>query len=425
MKSILIGFLIFLSLSIEAQSNAIQRALKSYNYELAIQLITKEKKSAEMDFLKAKCYKNIGQLKPAIGIFEEIVKQDNSNLSAINELADCYQLTGDLSKSKFYYFMALQTEPNNRYMQLNYMNIVYKLRDWNSTISLADSILKKDSLPILYPILGDCYFQISKKDSAIFYYQKELKHIPEDYNTLNKLSRIYLQDNNYNELINCTERYIQSDSSNQQINQYNGIAYCMNKDYDKAIYRLNKLFLQGDSSFLTNYYLGASYLALTDYIPAFDHLSQSYQKDSTNLNLIYYLGRTSILIGHHADGIELLNRGLDLAIPKDSVLFNFYNNIALGYSRLFKYSESLKYYEICNKLKPDNKITLYTIAGIYDNHLNSPKQALKYYNLFIATFPIEPEKPKEVVENELSGTYYSAVKNRIEELKNNLFFDKK
>jgi len=334
-------------------------------------------------------------------------------------------LTGDLRKSKFYYFMALQTEPDNRYMQLNYLNIVYKLRDWNSTISLAGSILKKDSLPILYPILGDCYFQISKKDSAIFYYQKELKHIPEDYNTLNKLSRIYLQENNYNELINCTERYIQSDSSNQQINQFNGIGYCMNKDYDKAIYRLNNLFLQGDSSFLTNYYLGASFFALTDYHPAFDHLSQSYQMDSSNLNLIYYLGRTSILIGHHTDGIKILNRGLDLAIPMDSVLYNFYNNIALGYSRSNRYHDALKYYELCNKLKPDNKIILYTIAGIYDNNLNSPKQALKYYNLFIATYPVEPEKPKEVVENELSGTYYSAVKNRIEELKNNLFFDKK
>ena len=62
---------------LHAQTNAIQNALKNYDYELAIQLISKEKKSADMDFLKAKCYKNITQYKSAIVLLEEIVRLQN------------------------------------------------------------------------------------------------------------------------------------------------------------------------------------------------------------------------------------------------------------------------------------------------------------------------------------------------------------
>ena len=126
---------------LHAQTNAIQNALKNYDYELAIQLISKEKKSAELDFLKAKCYKNITQYKSAIVLLEEIVRQNPTNISAVNELAESYQLSGNYSKSKFFYFMALQSAPNNRFAQLNYMNSMFKLRDWKSTINFALPIL--------------------------------------------------------------------------------------------------------------------------------------------------------------------------------------------------------------------------------------------------------------------------------------------
>jgi tetratricopeptide (TPR) repeat protein len=413
MKKLIIGLLLCCSFSLQAQTNAIQNALKSYDYEQAIKLISKEKKSPEMDFQKAKCFKNIARYTEAIALLEELTKQDASNIPVINELADSYQQVGNYKKSKFYYFMALQLAPNSRFAQLNNLNITYKLKDWNQTIQLARSILHKDTLPVLFPLVGDCYAQLAKLDTAIYYYKKGMKSNPEDFNTLGKLSKLCLQTENYVDLIQSTNRYMQTDSTNQLINQYNGIGYCMNKNYNKAIYRLNSLHQQGDSSFLTNYYLGACYFANEDYISAFDHLSRAYSKDSSNLNLYYYLGKSAILSGHQQRGIQVLNKGLSIMIPKDSVLFNYYYNISLAYNRLNNSNEEVKYLKLSYKCNPDNRL-IHSIAAIYDYILKKPEEALNYYNQFMAT---RPKSKAASLGSPQTLSYYTSTENRIKELK--------
>jgi tetratricopeptide (TPR) repeat protein len=417
MKKLLVGLLLCCSFILQAQNNAIQNALKNYDYEQAIKLISKEKKSPEMDFQKAKCFKNIAHYNEAIALLEELVKQDASNISVINELADSYQQVGNYKMSKSYYFMALQSAPNSRFAQLNNLNITYKLKDWSQTIQLARTIFKQDTLPILFPLVGDCFAQLAKTDTAIYYYKKGMNSNPNDFNTLGKLAKLYFQTEKYTDLIQSTNRYMQTDSTNQLINQYNGIGYCMTKDYSKAIYRLNSLFQQGDSSFLTNYYLGACYFATDDHISAYDHLSRAYSKDSSNLNLYYYLGKSALLSGHQQKGIQVLIKGLNIMIPKDSILFNYYYNISLGYNRLGNHTEEIKYLKLSYKCNQDN-LLLYSIAAIYDYILKKPEEALNYYNQFMTT---RPPKAKAALPNApMTFSYYSAVENRIKELKTEL-----
>lgn len=415
MKKTLIGLLLCFSLILSAQNSAIQNAVKNYDYETAIKLLSKEKKSTELDFLKAKCYKNLTRYNEAILLLEELVKQEGTGLSAINELADCYQLTGDFKKAKFFYAMALQMVPENRYMQMNYLNVVFKLREWNQTIRLAHSFLQKDSLPAIYPILGDCFVQLSNSDSATYYYRKALLSNPEDYNTLSKLSKIYLQAENYSDLLSSTDQYILSDSTNQIINQFNGIGYCMKRNYNLAIYRLNKLFQEGDSSFLTNYYLGASYFATKDYITAYEHLRNAFRKDSTNQSLFLYLGQSAIFCGHQQEGIDILNKGLVRLIPKDSVLFNYYYNLSVGYNRMWHNSaDEIKYLKLANKYNPDYKFALYTIAELYDFKLKKPEDALEYYAQFVAA---RPKTKKDVDDKRPTISYYDAAERRLNEIK--------
>ena len=421
MKKLFIVFILCLPVFLQAQSNAIQSALKNYDYELAVKLISKERKSPENDFLKAKCYKNLTQYKEAILLLEELVKQETTNLSVINELADNYQLDGNLNKAKLYYFMALQSAPNSRFARLNYLNIVFKLKDWKQSVQLAHAILKKDSVPALYPVLGDCFVQLSKPDSAIFYYQKAFASNPNDYNTLSKLAKMYLQAERYPELISSTKRYMLSDSSNQVINQYNGIGLCMNKNYDLAIQRLNKMVQRGDDSFLTNYYLGAAYFATEDYISAYDQLNSAYHKDSANLNLHYYLGKSAIMSGHHKEGIYFLNKGLSMMIPKDSVLFNYYYNISKGYNLQAMYTDEIKYMRLCYKCNSDNKI-LYNIASTYDYSIKDPEEALVCYNQFMAT---RSKTKTNTSSSTPSVSYYNIADNRIKELKTELETKKK
>jgi len=421
MKQIFICILLFCSCILQAQNNAIQTAFKNYDYELAIKLISKEKASPELDFLKAKCFKNIARYNDAIILLEELVGKDVSNIQAVNELADCYQLKGNFRKAKTYYFLALQSAPAGCYAQLNYLNITFKLKDWKNTLQQAHSILQTDTLPALYPVMGDCFAQLSRMDSAEYYYTKGMESNPDDYNTLSKLCKIYLTIGNYDDLIESTDRFIQADSSNQVINQYNGIGYSMNKNYDRAIYRLNKLVQQGDSSFLTNYYLGASCFSTGDYITAYERLSSAFKMDSTNQNLYYFLGKSAIYSGYKQKGIHILINGVNKLIPKDSELFNYYLNIAHGYASIFNEqdktfnrTQEVKYRKLCYICNPDYKLALYNIAQIYDNELKDLDEALNYYNQFMAT---RPKIKTTVVKDPETASYYSVVENRMQEIK--------
>ena len=429
MKSIFVGLFLCCTAFIQAQNNAIQNALKNSDYESAIKLISKEKETPELDFLKAKCFKNIARYDDAISLLEVLVRQDINNVQAINELADSYQLKGNFRKSKLYCFMALQSAPTNRFAQLNYLNSTFKLKEWKQTVQQAHAILQNDSIPALYPVLGDCFVQLSKTDSAIYYYSKSMKSNPDDYYTLTKLSKIYLVNDRYNDLINSTNRFIQSDSSNQAINQYNGIGYSMNSEYDKAIYRLNKLFQQGDSSFVTNYYLGSSYFSTGDYENAYERLSGAFRIDSTNQNLYYFLGKSAIYSGYRQKGIRILINGINKMTPKDSVLFNYYINICHGYGSIFNNqdvifnkTEEIKYQKLCYKCNPDYKLALYYIAEIYDTTLKNPEEALNYYQQFLAT---RPKAKANAPKSPQSASYYTAVENRILEIKAELKTKKK
>jgi tetratricopeptide (TPR) repeat protein len=418
MKNIFVGLLLCFSLIVTAQNSGIQNAMKNYDFEMALKLLSKEKKSTELDFLRAKCYKNLARYNEAVVLLEELVKQEGTGLSAINELADCYQLLGNLKKAKFFYSMGLQTAPENRYVQMNYLSVVFKLREWNSAIRLAHSMLQKDSLPTVYSVLGDCFVQLSNTDSATYYYRKALKSNAEDFNTLGKLAKIYLQAENYSALLNSTNQYLQVDSGNLVINQFNGIAHCMKGNYAKAIYRMNKVYEQGDSSFLTNYYLGASYFATEDNTMAYEHLMSAYRKDSTNQNLYFFLGKSAILSGHQKKGIEILSKGLTRLIPKDSVLFNYYYNISVGYNRMWNYhTDEIKYLKLAYKFNPDYKFALYSIAEIYEFKLKKPEEALEYYAQFVDS---RPKKKKEADDKTPTISYYDVAQGRIDEIKADL-----
>lgn len=414
MKRNLIGLLLCCSFILPAQNNAIQNALKNYDYEQAIKLISKEKRTPGLDLLKAKCFKNIAQYNDAINILEELVKSDLEHTSVVNELADCYQLSGNLGKAKLYYFMVLQSAPTNRFARLNYLNTLFKLKDWKQTILECKSILQKDSVAVLYPVLGDCYSQLAKIDSAIYFYKKGIDTNPEDYSSLSKLSKLYLQTENYSALINSTNNYIHRDSTNQQINQYNGIGNCLSNNHDKAIYRLCKLSQSGDSSFLTNFYLGASYLATEDYTSAYKSLKIAYNVDSTNTKICLYLGKSAIKCSEYQNGIKILNRGLNLIIPSDSTLFNYYYYLVDGYKETENGIAELKYLQLTYKCNPNFRVALYKIASVYDWKLNNKVEALNYYKQFMLT------QSKKKSENPntagYTATYYNVAERRINEL---------
>jgi tetratricopeptide (TPR) repeat protein len=417
MKKLLTFILLSCSLALSAQNNAIQNAIKNYDYELAIKLISKERKTPEMDLLQAKCFKNISKYAEAIKILEELFKQNMDN-SVVYELADCYQQSGNYAKAKTYYFMALQSAPAIRFARLNYVNILYKLKDFRHTIGECKAILKSDSLAVLYPILGDSYLQLPKMDSAIYYYKKAIDANSDDFNSLSKLAKLYQQTEKYDLLVSSTNEYIQRDSTNQLINQFNGIGYCMTGNFGKAISQLDKLNQYGDSSLLTNFYLGASYMALDDFYSAYKPLQTAYNTDSASSKICFYYGKVAVEYGDTKNGIRILERGLGIITPPDSMLYNYHYKLSEGYQQIHNGVEALKHLQLAAKYNPNSKMTLYKIASTYDTMLNNKTEALNYYRQFMLTQskPKADNSKKNETPNLNRMSYYTIAEKRINEL---------
>ena len=142
------------------------------------------------------------------------------------------------------------------------------------------------------------------------------KRYPNDYLSAAKLGNIYVAGHQYEDAINITEKYRSIDSTNVLVNRINAQAYCLNKDYPKAIERYEQLLQEKDSSFQTCFYAGISYYALEDFYPAHDLLERALKDDNTNINVLYYLGRACSKTSWKEDGVTYLETAVSLAMPQ-------------------------------------------------------------------------------------------------------------
>lgn len=214
------------------------------------------------------------------------------------------------------------------------------------------------------------------------------KRYPNDYLSAAKLGNIYVAGHQYEDAINITEKYRSIDSTNVLVNRINAQAYCLNKDYPKAIERYEQLLQEKDSSFQTCFYAGISYYALEDFYPAHDLLERALKDDNTNINVLYYLGRACSKTSWKEDGVTYLETAVSLAMPSDSVMSRLYVGLADCYKMAFQYTDQantlLTQYEKYDRQK--HKL-LYDAAFVYYYYLKDVSKAERYLTAYLKTRP--------------------------------------
>ena len=318
-------------------TNPIQEAMANYDYETALMLIDQETPTVPLLYQKGKALKGLGNNLEALSVFQEVVAQDSLNPRAYIEAAEC-------CKSLAKYSEALES-----------MGQVY------------------DNTEIMHVI--DAYLDIQKR-------------YPNDYLSAAKLGNIYVAGHQYEDAINITEKYRSIDSTNVLVNRINAQAYCLNKDYPKAIERYEQLLQEKDSSFQTCFYAGISYYALEDFYPAHDLLERALKDDNTNINVLYYLGRACSKTSWKEDGVTYLETAVSLAMPSDSVMSRLYVGLADCYKMAFQYTDQantlLTQYEKYDRQK--HKL-LYDAAFIYYYYLKDVSKAERYLTAYLKTRP--------------------------------------
>lgn len=372
-------------------TNPIQEAMANYDYETALMLIDQETPTVPLLYQKGKALKGLGNNLEALSVFQEVVAQDSLNPRAYIEAAECCKSLAKYSEALDYYQNALHINPDNKYARIQYISLLMNMKRYRESLKESNLLAERDSSAYVLHLRAESMGQVYDNTEIMHVIDAYLdiqKRYPNDYLSAAKLGNIYVAGHQYEDAINITEKYRSIDPTNVLVNRINAQAYCLNKDYPKAIERYEQLLQEKDSSFQTCFYAGISYYALEDFYPAHDLLERALKDDNTNINVLYYLGRACSKTSWKEDGVTYLETAVSLAMPSDSVMSRLYVGLADCYKMAFQYTDQantlLTQYEKYDRQK--HKL-LYDAAFIYYYYLKDASKAERYLTAYLKTRP--------------------------------------
>lgn len=373
-------------------TNAIQEAMTNYDYETALSLIEQETPTTSLLYQKGRALKGLGYNKEALKVFQEVVASDSLNPRAYIEVAECCKLQTQYQLALDYYQKALALNPDNKYVQLQYINQLISNKNYQEALKESTLLAAKDSSAQVLNLRAECTEHILGATLGPIYaieaYQLIQKKFPDDYISAAKLGSTCINLAQYEAAIHITEEYRTIDSTNISINRLNAQAYCLEKVYSEAINRYESLLQNGDSTFYTCLYAGISYYATKDFKRALLLFEKALKENGSNVDAHYYMGRTCAKSGRANEGVEHLQTALEFAIPEDSVISNLYNGLVECFKNAGRYKEQastlLEQYE---RYAPNNHVLLYNAAYVYQYRLADIPNAKQLLIQFLKTRP--------------------------------------
>lgn len=427
MKKVFIFFLCLCACysTLPAQNaNAIQEAMANYDYEKALLLIDREEPTIPLLHQKGKAFKGLGNNLKALEVFRQIIAQDSLNARAYIDAAECCKSLFKHKQASKYYQKALDLNPDNKYARIQYINSLLTLQRYQEALGESSLFTEKDSSAVALHLQAQSFEGTEQFLPAVGCYLAIQEKYPDDYLSAAKLGSLFIAGEYYDEAIKATENYRKIDSTNIAVNRQNALAYCLIKDYDTAIKRYEYLVNQGDSSFHTCYYLGISYYAKENHYAAHDILEVARKYDPDNVNLLYYLGRSSSKTSWKKEGVEYLEKAIDLSIPKDSAMMRLYIGMADCYKLAGMYKEQVNILkERYQKYERSNHRLLYDIAYIHYLHFQDVPNTIRYLEAFLKTRPKDEKQSAPQVnkkgEVEVDGltAYYNSAENWLNDIR--------
>lgn len=428
MKQLFILFCLLACQAVTAQNtDPIGEALANYDYETAIDLINEEKPTPQLLLLKAKAQKGLNRYGEALSAYKEVIAHDTENIRVLIEMADCYKSIANYNEAVKCYEQALLKNPENKYAQFQYISLLCNLERFEKAREKCNELLANDSSAVSLHLQAQCLEGLNQLIFATDYYHIIQDKYPNDYLSAAKLGSLYLEMKEYPKAIESTEKYRQRDSTNLIVNRQNAMAYCLAKDYPLAVERYDALLAQGDSTYLTCYYAGVSNYAKEDYYKAHDLLEFAHQYQPQNVNLLYYLARACAKTSWKKEGVEYIEKAIDLTIPSDDVLLNLYKGATDCYKMAGMYDKQIETMKLQYKYEPGRHKYLYDIAFIYSNFLKDNRNTERYLEAFLKTKPQEAKKEENNVSADGSvelgiKNYYNAASKWLNDLRKEKFF---
>lgn len=434
-NNLLIILLCLCPIWVQAQSEKeIRQAMASFEYEVPITCIAPESGDSVLTPLRAQALKAMNRYPEALKEWNSLLLPDSTNVKVLIELAECYRLINRSDLSAKCYAKAVALSPENKFFRQQHIRTLLASENYEAARDASYGWLERDTVSTIgYKFLGMAYEGLGKTDpeakiNAFLAYNTAYNKDSLDAQTVALIASIFNHNEQFFDAVAITETYRLTDSVNVDVNRQNAKAYCMLKDYDKAVNRYEVLKTLGDQSFTTLYYLGISYYGQEWFYGAQENLALAYKKNPTDVNLLYYLAKSCARTSWKEEGINYMKKAIEqteeMTEEMDSVVVRLYEGLVDCYER-WHLSNPYEAIEIMKKTYGMTKryILFYKIAEVYDRQ-EDYANAVHYYEKYMALVPKDKQVALDDEGNVLIGytTKYQMAQKRIKEIKEESFF---
>ena len=431
MKKLITLLLVILPMLVNAHTEEeIRKALDAYDYETPILQIAPVAGDSVLTPLRAQALKAMNRHAEALKEWNSLLKEDSTNTKVLIELAECYRSTTRGDQASLCYEKAVTLQPENKFFRQQQIRTLLAMENYEAARDASHAWLERDTVSATgYKYLGMAYEGMALDDpnvlaNAFFAYNAAYRRDSLDGQTVAHIASIFNNNNQFADAVNVTETYRLTDTLNVDVNRQNAKAYCMLKDYKRAVSRYDALKAMGDRSFTTLYYLGISHYGDNWPYGAQENLLEAHKKNPNDVNVLYYLAKSCARTSWKEEGVEYMEKALELASPQDSTLARLYDGLLECYDFLPK-ADPYKKIELIKKVYSYNKkYTLYyKIADIYDRQKDYVN-AVHYYEKYMALVPKDKQVALDEDGNPMPDidTMYQKARRRVEKIKVEDFF---
>ena len=431
MKKLIILLFTVFPLLANAQSEAdIRKALDVYDYETPIAQIAPACGDTLLTPLRAQALKAMNRYPEALKEWNSLLSTDSTSTKVLIELAECYRQTSRNDQACLCYAKAVALQPENKFFRQQYIRTLLASEKYEEARDASHAWLERDTLSATgYKFLGLAYEGMALSDSemisnAFFAYNAAYRRDSLDGQTVAHIAAIFNNNSQFADAVDVTERYRLTDTLHVDVNRQNAKAYCMLKEYKTAVSRYEALKAMGDRSFTTLYYLGISHYGDNWFYGFQENLLEAHKKNPSDVNVLYYLAKSCARTSWKEEGVDFMNKALELALPQDSTLARLYDGLLECYNYLPE-ADPYEKIEIIKKVYSYNKkYTLYyKIAEIYDRQKDYTN-AVHYYEKFMALVPKNKQVALDDEGNPMPDvdTMYQKARRRVEKIKVEDFF---
>ncbi len=409
--------------------DSIAHFMQQYDYQEAIEHMD----HADPDgidpaimFLKATALKGLNKYQEALPLLEQLAGIDSSNIRYLIEAAGCCSELGNYREARKYYSMALSIQPDNPYLISHMADVFFREKNYEEARGYYMMAYSADPDFYLARQLARSYDNLGLADTAVYYYRKALQLNPADYNSTYRLANLHKLKEEYRQGILLTDLFLESDSINIEMLKLNAFLNFLEENYERSTERFERCHALGDTSEFLNKYLGYSYFKTEKYGEAKIFLEKAWLRDTLNADLCYILGLSCDYSYYKKQGIEYLNKTVELIIPAPEHLSHVYQDLGKANTGYYKYDDALDAYFKALEITPGDTLLIFQIASHYDNWIKDKDMALFYYEKFMETRPEKRKSlPKIPVEGGMTVSYYDYAERRIKEIREEIFWEGK